>query len=42
MEKEGIFVFDKDKTKRRCQIMNMYMLYVEAQVIIATPLSTKF
>ncbi|MBZ8175409.1 hypothetical protein [Staphylococcus delphini] len=40
MEKEGIFVFDKDKIKRRCQIMNMYMLYVEAQVIIATLLST--
>ncbi|MEJ7541788.1 hypothetical protein [Staphylococcus intermedius] len=40
MDKEGRFVFDKDKAKRRCQIMNMYMLYVEAQVITATLIST--
>lgn len=30
MEKEVIFVFDNYKIKRRCQIMNMYMLYIEA------------
>ncbi|QPT00137.1 hypothetical protein I6G41_03495 [Staphylococcus equorum] len=40
MERQEGFVFDSNETIRRCQMMTVYMQYVEAQVIIGTLLST--
>ncbi len=40
MEKSGTYIFDKDEVRRRCQLINIYMEYIDSHVTVATLPST--